>query len=180
MRVIDHRYRCEQRQYDLAIRLVHHNARTRTIRFWTGLSADRVRKLYRAYLTTSEARECCRMRGIAPYQIGFFTRSPRLRTETTVLAGYFRLHGNLVHEAPDRDFRNDAWHRIGVAEQLCATFELFSEIVRGSEISLEHAILLRDALERANQLYIGSCVACGVPIALDRVLRPVATCMECS
>ncbi len=36
---------------DLALRFMRHEARTHTIRKWTGLTDDRIRKLYKAYLS---------------------------------------------------------------------------------------------------------------------------------
>jgi hypothetical protein len=45
MRVSDDRYTRDRLRLDLAQRLIHHEARTFTIRQWTGLSDDRIRKL---------------------------------------------------------------------------------------------------------------------------------------
>ena len=50
MRVTDDRYSRDLRRYDLAVRLIRHEARTQTIRQWTGLTDDRIRKLYRSYV----------------------------------------------------------------------------------------------------------------------------------
>ena len=55
MRVSDDRYTRDQLRLDLAWRLIHHEARTFTIRQWTGLSDDRIRKLYRDYVGTRHA-----------------------------------------------------------------------------------------------------------------------------
>jgi hypothetical protein len=44
MRVSDDRYTRDRERLDLALRLIHHEARTFTIRQWTGLSDDRIRK----------------------------------------------------------------------------------------------------------------------------------------
>ena len=49
MRVSDDRYTRDRERFDLALRLIRHEARTFTIRQWTGLSDDRIRKLYRSY-----------------------------------------------------------------------------------------------------------------------------------
>jgi hypothetical protein len=40
MRATDDRYRAEQDKFELAMRMIRHEARTGTIRYWTGLSAD--------------------------------------------------------------------------------------------------------------------------------------------
>mgnify|MGYP000532382387 CR=1 FL=1 len=50
MRVSDDRYSRDRQRIDLALRFIHHEARTRTIRIWTGLTDDRIRKLYRSYV----------------------------------------------------------------------------------------------------------------------------------
>ena len=50
MRVTDDRYSRDRQRFDLAVRMVGHEARTCTIRLWTGLTGDRIRKLIRSYL----------------------------------------------------------------------------------------------------------------------------------
>ncbi len=50
MRISDDRYSRDRQRYDLALRFIQHEARTRTIRTWTGLTDDRIRKLYRSYV----------------------------------------------------------------------------------------------------------------------------------
>ena len=47
MRLTDNRYASERSQFELALRMIHHEARTRTIKECTGLSDDRIRKLTR-------------------------------------------------------------------------------------------------------------------------------------
>ena len=49
MRLTDDRYANERSQFELALRMIRHEARTRTIRECTGLSDDRIRKLYSTY-----------------------------------------------------------------------------------------------------------------------------------
>ena len=49
MRFTDDRYAGELGQFELALRMIGHEARTRTIRECTGLSDDRIRKLYSRY-----------------------------------------------------------------------------------------------------------------------------------
>jgi len=45
MRISDDRYDRERSSLDLALQFLRHEARTQTIRTWTGLSDDRIRKL---------------------------------------------------------------------------------------------------------------------------------------
>ena len=49
MRVTDDRYAGELEKFDLAIRMIGHEARTGTIRTCTGFTEDRIRKIYSTY-----------------------------------------------------------------------------------------------------------------------------------
>jgi hypothetical protein len=51
MRISDDRYARERLSLDLALRFLRHEARTQTIRTWTGLTDDRKRNLYRSYMS---------------------------------------------------------------------------------------------------------------------------------
>jgi hypothetical protein len=46
MRIHDDRYNRDRRRHEVALRFIQHEARTHTIRAWTGLTDDRIRKLY--------------------------------------------------------------------------------------------------------------------------------------
>ena len=92
MRISDDRYSRERARMELALRFLRHEARTQTIRAWTGLSDDRIRKLYRSYMSHAR-RELTRHRGKSPHQIAYFTRSLRLQEETAVLASVLSLLG---------------------------------------------------------------------------------------
>jgi hypothetical protein len=45
MRISDDRYSRERLSLDVALRFMRHEARTQTIRTWTGLTDDRIRKV---------------------------------------------------------------------------------------------------------------------------------------
>ena len=64
MRISDDRYNRDRLRLDLALRFMRHEARTHTIRKWTGLTDDRIRKLYRSYF--SIAQPVPRHRGKSP------------------------------------------------------------------------------------------------------------------
>ena len=69
MRLTDDRYAGERSQFELALRMIRHEARTRTIRECTGLSDDRIRKLYSTYFRNSGQAEIKRRRGKSPRQV---------------------------------------------------------------------------------------------------------------
>ena len=72
MRISDNRYQRDHMRLDLALRFLGHGARTHTIRAWTMLSDDRIRKLYRSYVYTVD--DAPRHRGKSPQQAAFFMR----------------------------------------------------------------------------------------------------------
>ena len=57
MRLTDDRYSGERSQFELALRMIRHEARTRTIRECTGLSDDRIRKFYTTYFRDSDGTQ---------------------------------------------------------------------------------------------------------------------------
>jgi len=71
--------------WDLAWRMLTHEARTHTVSRWTGLSERRVRALVQRYALPSETG-VKRPRGKSPYKIDALLRSPSLRVEAAVFA----------------------------------------------------------------------------------------------
>ena len=67
MRLTDDRYAGEKSQFELALRMIRHEARTRTIKACTGLSDDRIRKLYSTYFVGRT--DVKRRRGGSPFVV---------------------------------------------------------------------------------------------------------------
>src|SRR5439155_973188 len=122
MRISDDRYRRERWALELALRFLRHEARTQTIRAWTGLSDDRIRKLYRSYMSHAR-RYLPRHRGKSPHQIAYFTRSLRMQEETAVLASVLSLLG--VVPASAGAATPVAVPGLGRGELLCQAFEAY-------------------------------------------------------
>ena len=80
MRISDDRYSRDRLRLDLALRFIHHEARTHTIRAWTGLTDDRIRKLYRTYLYEAGGRGVfvCRREAEVDAAIAAWPAWPRL------------------------------------------------------------------------------------------------------
>ena len=91
MRVSDHRYTADLDKFDLAVRMIQHEARTGTIRACTGFSEDRIRKIYSAYFKADGGPPVRRRRGKSPKRITQFVNSAPRQSEATVLAGLFLL-----------------------------------------------------------------------------------------
>ena len=75
MRISDCRYDRDRLRLAVAFRLIAHEARTQTIRHCTGLSGDRIRKLYRYYVQGLPGQHVRRRRGKSPRQMSYFRRS---------------------------------------------------------------------------------------------------------
>ena len=99
MRITDDRYTRDRLRLDLALRLIGHEARTHTIRSWTGLTDDRIRKLYRSYVADAGRRDVRRHRGKSPRQSAFFMRNAGIRREAAGLATLLCILGLLRREA---------------------------------------------------------------------------------
>jgi large conductance mechanosensitive channel len=89
MRLTDDRYAGERSQFELALRMIRHEARTRTIRECTGLSDDRIRKLYARYFRNSGLSNIKRRRGKSPRQVQRYVKSPVNQSQATTLVALF-------------------------------------------------------------------------------------------
>jgi hypothetical protein len=175
MRISDDRYHRERLRMELALRFLRHEARTQTIRAWTGLSDDRIRKLYRSYLSQA-GRHLPRHRGKSPHQVAYFTRSLRLQEESAVLASVLSLLG-VVPEAPQADGARPGLMR---GELLCHAFEAYRLYLPAAQISFEHAVFLTNALTRGDQLRLGGCRDCGSLIVTESLPLRERRCCHCS
>ena len=177
MRICDDRYRHERASMELALRFLRHEARTQTIRAWTGLSDDRIRKLYRSYMSHAR-RHLPRHRGKSPHQVAYFTRSLRLQQETAVLASVLSLLG-VVPAAPGAGAPG-ALPGLTRGELLCQAFEAYRLLLPAAQISFEHTVFLATALARGDQLRFGCCSDCGGLLVTERFPLRARRCHHCA
>jgi hypothetical protein len=181
MRVTDDRYTRDRQRLDLAIRMIHHEARTQTIRTWTGLTDDRIRKLYRAYVLAQSrvpgAAVVRRHRGKSPRQAAFFLRNLETRREAAALAGLFALLG-LLQEAA-RDVRAGTQAALRWGDLFCRVYETYRALHRAHRISFEHACHLLHALERRAELAIDACPSCDALMVVDMLRTRTPVCAWC-
>jgi Flagellar transcriptional activator (FlhC) len=178
MRVSDDRYTKDRRRLDLALRLIRHEARTFTIRQWTGLSDDRIRKLYRSYVLDHGDRHVFRHRGKSPRQAAFFFRNTELNFQAAQLASLFVMYG-LVSGS---NSRLEPRFRLGSLESgalLCQAFEAYLELHAPAGISFEHAWFLLLALARHDEVGISRCDLCGGMRLRDLLARRRLACGTC-
>jgi hypothetical protein len=177
MRISDDRYSRDRQRFDLALRFIQHEARTRTIRTWTGLTDDRIRKLYRSYICDEAGSSPARHRGKSPQQATFFIRTPLMRQETAVLASVCYLLGVMpASHVADAQRTLPGMQR---GEALCEAFETYRRLVPAPRISFEHAVYLVTALARGDELRATLCADCTGLIVVDRYAANTRRCLAC-
>jgi hypothetical protein len=178
MRVSEDRYTKDRLRLDLAWRLIRHEARTLTIRAWTGLSDDRIRKLYRSYVAAQGERSVRRHRGKSPRQIAFFFRNPDHQFHAAQLSSLYLLYGLLSGNFLGLEAR----YRVGSLESgalLCEAYETYVDLHAPARISFEHAWFLLLALARHEELALSRCEGCGGVKLCDLLARRRAPCVNC-
>ncbi|MEJ0037094.1 MAG: hypothetical protein WDO68_13610 [Gammaproteobacteria bacterium] len=177
MRISDDRYSRDRFRLDLALRFMRHEARTHTIRKWTGLSDDRIRKLYREYLERTHS-QVSRHRGKSPAQASYFTRTPRVQQEAAVLASLYCMLGALpVQAAVDAETPVPGVAR---GERVCQAFEAYITFVQSAQITFEHAVLLINELGRGVEIRVGDCMICGGLVVVDGLSVRDIRCSRCA
>src|SRR5580658_2329386 len=178
MRISDDRYSRDRSRFDIAVQFIRHEARTHTIRTWTGLSDDRIRKLYRSYLCESHGTPLTRHRGKSPQQVAFFMRSGRARQEAALLASLYQLLGALPQAPAPQLARSLACLTRG--ELLCQAYEAYRGLIPEGLISFEHAVFLLTTLVRGDELILGACRDCGAALIVDRWSLRAPRCPLCA
>jgi hypothetical protein len=178
MRVSDDRYTRDRLRLDLALRLIGHEARTCTIKLWTGLSDDRIRKLYRSYVEDRADSRVTRHRGKSPRQAAYFFRNPETHFQAAQLASLYLIHG-LLGASPGGIVSR---YRLGSVESgllLCRAYEAYVDLHEPARISFEHAWFLLWALATHTELALVRCAVCRGVRLFDPLARRAATCANC-
>ena len=176
MRLTDDRYANERSQFELALRMIRHEARTRTIRECTGLSDDRIRKLYWTYFRNSGVTGVRRRRGKSPRQITRFVKNAEHQLQSTTLVALY--NAGLLLRIDERNLVHPCWPRPDVefGHRLCRAFETYLLLHERPLLSFEWAWTLLHSV-CGDELYLASCSGCGTSyvqdaFALDLKTRP--------
>ena len=179
MRLTDDRYANERAQFELALRMIRHEARTRTIRECTGLSDDRIRKLYSTYFRNAGHASVRRRRGKSPRQIGRFVKNADHQLQATTLVALYCIGlllridaGGKVHACwprPDVEFG----HRV------CRAFETYLLVHEPPLLSFEWAWNLLHSISYNDELYLAQCKPCKSLYVQDAYALDYKTCPTC-
>lgn len=180
MRLTDDRYAGERSQFELALRMIGHEARTRTIRQCTGLSDDRIRKLYATYFRDSGNSAVKRRRGKSPRQVTRYVKNPENQLQATTLVALFKA-GLLVRI--DREDRVHAcWPRPDVefGHRLCRAFETYLLLHENPALNFEWAWNLLQCISCNDELYLAHCHGCEARYVQDAYALDYKICPACS
>jgi Flagellar transcriptional activator (FlhC) len=172
MHISNDRYFHDRRRHDLALRMIRHEARTCTIRSCTGLTDDRIRRLYKAYASHMTHAPVRRRRGKSPRQVAFFIRNTRAQLESSVLASVFAAFGLLGAE------RVAAGESLEFGRLFCDAYETHRQLLKPTGISFEHAWFLLQLLSR-NGLSAVRCRHCDSRYLRDRASGGHRSCPVC-
>ncbi len=176
MRITDDRYTRDRLRLDLALRLIRHEARTCTIRCWTGLTDDRIRKLYKSYVEHVGRDAVRRHRGKAPRQAAYFLRNPELRLQSGTLA---TLMCSLGLFAPEPQAEPGALLQLRWGERFCEAYEAYLSEFAQPRLGFEHACFLHRALERQAELALDECQNCGALVVVSAFAARPESCVFC-
>jgi hypothetical protein len=141
------------------------------------LQPEQNTKLYRSYLNEPDFA-VSRPRGKSPQQSAFFTRSPELLEESSLLASLCSLLGVLPRAGAQ--INRQALANLSRGELLCQAFEVYRELVSDPRISFEHLVFLVAALAGGEELTLASCEQCGVLTVVDRFTFKASRCPHCA
>ncbi len=158
------------RRYELAQRLIVHQARTQTISALTNLSRHQLAQLrHRSCIP-----EATRHRGPSPRSLVRFTHSPRARAEGAVLAAFCCAYRVLPAKALRR---GNLTFEFG--ERLCATYEAYRACFPQSDVTIEELLSLVLGIADNREVSLGYCTLCGGTVLVDRLARACPTCVHC-
>ena len=178
MRLTDDRYAAERSQFELALRMIRHEARTRTIRECTGLSDDRIRKLYATYFRNRQS-QIRRRRGKSPRQITRFVKSPENQLQATTLVALY-CSGLLLRVTGDNAVR-PRWPRPDVefGHRVCRAYETYLLLHDNAVLSFEWAWNLLQSISYNDELYLAVCADCDTRYVQDAYALDPKTCPAC-
>jgi len=175
MHVTDERYKRDRLRLELALRLIRHEARTHTIRHWTGLSDDRVRKLYRSYIKPGAGVR--RHRGKSPAQVNYFLRATSLGAEAHALASILLLFGAISDKPDPASLKKIP--TIARGRLLCDAYEAYRRVSPRPRIDFEHAAFLAKVLTVGDEIRLRFCPACQALNIVEIVTLHDPECRAC-
>lgn len=175
MRATDDRYRAERARFELAMRMIRHEARTGTIRYCTGLNDDRIRKLYTTYFKFGDA-PVKRRRGRSPTRVGPLVRTPLRALESGVFTNLLLANGLFSTDAPPGPVLKG---NVELGHRFCECYETYELLVPRAALSFEWGWNLLLSIRRGDELGITRCQTCSMCYVFDLLSLPRSACPAC-
>lgn len=172
------RYTREQSRTDLAIRMIGHEVRTYLIRSCTGLSEDRIRKLYNLYYL-HDGCPVTRHRGKTPRQPEYFTRNLTAQLEASTFVRVCLAAGLIRHDEQQRTIFALPASSPAYGQRFCDAYEAYTILHNPPGICFERAWNLVDALCRGHVLGMTNCRRCQVSYLRDTLDANDVVCPAC-
>jgi hypothetical protein len=179
MRLTDNRYATERQQFELTLRMIRHEARTRTIRECTGLSDDRIRKVYTTYFRDTGRPTVRRRRGKSPQQVGLFVKCPQNQLEATTLVALYCA--SLLLRVDRANRVHASWPRPDVeyGHRVCRAYETYVLLHDNAVLSFEWAWNLLRNIGEGGELYLAACRHCRKRYVQDAYAIDHQQCPAC-
>ncbi len=179
MRLTDDRYSGERNQFELALRMIRHEARTRTIKECTGLSDDRIRKIYARYFRDAGSAGVKRRRGKSPRQVTRYVKNADNQLQATTLVALFAA-GRLIRIDADGAV-HACWPRpcVEFGHRLCRAYETYCLLQDEAALSFEWAWNLLLCISMNDELYLAACAQCEARYVQDAYALDDRTCPVC-
>jgi hypothetical protein len=175
MRATDERYRGEKARFELAMRMIGHEARTGTIRYWTGINDERIRKLYTTYFKFSDA-PVRRRRGRSPTRIAPLVRTPLRALESGLFANLLLANGLFsVEHPPGPPLQGN----VDFGHRFCECYETYELLCPHGALSFEWGWNLLLSIRRGDELGIARCERCSICYVFDLLSLPRSACPAC-
>ena len=162
----------DQRRYELALRLIAHRVRTRTISKMTALSRHQLAALRSRWGVSEGARH----RGPPPSSLEKFTHSARARTEGAVLAVYCRIHQVIPRQGA---LAAGTALSLEFGERLCDAYEAYRACVPDPAVQFEELLSLVFGLAKGDVIALSRCTDCQATVLIDRLGPPRRKCSFC-
>ena len=179
MRCTDDRYSSERQQFDLAVRLIRHEARTHIISQCTGFSQDRIRKLYASYFRFGGQPSVRRQRGKSPTNIGHLVRNAAAQSQSSTLACLFTLFGLMTISRTLEAGQRSSDSPLSFGQRFCQAYETYQHLHAERVVSFEHAWNLFHALTERADLVLADCARCGNIYVQDVLALDRGRCPSC-
>jgi hypothetical protein len=159
------------------MRMIQHEARTGTIRYFTGLSDDRIRKLYTSYFKYDGRLSVKRHRGKSPTQIAPLVQTPDRALESGVFVSLLRANGLIgSNGAADPELQGN----IDLGHRFCQCYETHCIVVPDPLLTFEWGWNLLLGIRRGDELGVARCDLCSMSYVYDLLALPRCACPACA